>query len=381
MNKSVFVLALICVAMPTFVSAAPFAYVPNQVDASVSVIDVASNAVTTTVAMPTQSAPKAIAINPAGTRAYVAGGTGVYAISTLTNRLSPVPVLLGNVSAVALSPSGARLYATMPTSSTGQVCVVETATNTSPSCVNVGANPSGIAVSPDGSRAFATNSNGASVSVIDTTLNTVVTTISVGTSPWGVVFNRTGNRAYVANFDSDTVSVIDPGNNTVVDTISSVNNPVGLVVNAAGTRLYVVGGLGFVFAVDTSSNTVVNTIPVGSGSFGISITPRSDRVYVANSIANTVSVIRTSDEAVVDTISVGQTPLAFGQFIGGGRLLDVDGDGEVFATTDLVMMMRWQLGFRGASLIANAIALSGATRTTAEQVESYLSQLDALGSP
>lgn len=55
-------------------------------------------------------------------------------------------------------------------------------------------------------------------------------------------------------------------------------------------------------------------------------------------------------------------------------VLDVDGDGKVEALTDGLLIIRYLFGFRGNVLVANAIG-SGATRTTASQIEEYLAAL------
>jgi hypothetical protein len=52
----------------------------------------------------------------------------------------------------------------------------------------------------------------------------------------------------------------------------------------------------------------------------------------------------------------------------------VDGDGEVLATTDLLLILRYQLGFRGGELITNALGF-GATRNSSFPVEQYLRRL------
>jgi dipeptidyl aminopeptidase/acylaminoacyl peptidase len=58
----------------------------------------------------------------------------------------------------------------------------------------------------------------------------------------------------------------------------------------------------------------------------------------------------------------------------GGALLDIDGDGEIRATTDLLMLLRFQLGVRGQALVAGALG-ANATRSVASQVEDYLQYL------
>jgi len=65
---------------------------------------------------------------------------------------------------------------------------------------------------------------------------------------------------------------------------------------------------------------------------------------------------------------------------GGGPLLDIDGDGQVLATTDLLMVTRYQLGIRGAALITNAVS-GTATRTTFQVIEDYLRRVMSAPSP
>ncbi|MBP8297686.1 MAG: hypothetical protein KAX84_16355, partial [Burkholderiales bacterium] len=54
--------------------------------------------------------------------------------------------------------------------------------------------------------------------------------------------------------------------------------------------------------------------------------------------------------------------------------LDVDGNGEVDALTDGVMLLRYLFGLRGAPLIAEALA-PDATRTTTPDIEPYIQSL------
>lgn len=58
-----------------------------------------------------------------------------------------------------------------------------------------------------------------------------------------------------------------------------------------------------------------------TGPYGVAVTPDGKNVYVANNgryriTGNTVYVINTTTNTVIDTVPVGLTPFAFGQFIG-----------------------------------------------------------------
>lgn len=54
-----------------------------------------------------------------------------------------------------------------------------------------------------------------------------------------------------------------------------------------------------------------------------------------------------------------------------GPTLDIDGNGHPDALTDGLMFLRYLFGLRGSALISNAVG-TGATRTTATQIEEYM---------
>src|SRR6266404_279029 len=108
------------------------------------------------------------------------GGGNTNAIQTAVGGATPTPTPSG-------SPCAVRAY--IPNSSSNNVSVIDTSTNTVVATVSVGANPQGVAVNPAGTRAYITNGTSDTVSVIDTATNTVVTTIPVGDSPQGVAVN------------------------------------------------------------------------------------------------------------------------------------------------------------------------------------------------
>ena len=60
---------------------------------------------------------------------------------------------------------------------------------------------------------------------------------------------------------------------------------------------------------------------------------------------------------------------------GFGKLMDIDGDGNVLATTDLLLILRYKLGLRNAELTNGAKGAPGATRTTDTQLMDQLSYL------
>lgn len=64
-------------------------------------------------------------------------------------------------------------------------------------------------------------------------------------------------------------------------------------------------GANSVSVIDTSNNTVIETINVESNPQGIAVNPAANRAYVANSGSGNLSVIDTNNNIVIDQIFVG----------------------------------------------------------------------------
>lgn len=231
-------------------------YVASDATGTVSVIDTSSNAVVT---IPVGSGVRRVATNPSGTRVYATGST-LSVIDTTTNKVvASIPFGLPWATDVAVHPSGARLYVGL---GTAFISLVDTATNAVVDTVRLGNRPQGMALNKLGTRVYVTNTpNSSTVSVLDAVTNAVVATVPVGTFPVDVAVNPSGTRAYVTNHDSGTISVIDTIKNMVVATVKVGAAPQGVTVHPSGTRVYVANaGRGTVSVIDTTTNRVVATI-------------------------------------------------------------------------------------------------------------------------
>ena len=241
-------------------SAGIYAYITNEFSSTVSVIDTATNTVTATV--PAGYEPAGVAVNPSGTKVYVAN----FYIDDYENTLS--------LSVDAKSKSSKVTTEQVETDG-GTVSVIDTATNTLIATVPVGSYPIGVAVNPEETKVYVANRGSSTVSVIDTATNTVTATIPVESGANGIAVSPDGKKVYVANEESNIISVID-----------------------------------------TATNTVIATVEVGDHPFGVSVTPDGTKIYAANYYSNTISVIDAATNTVTATVPVGNGPVAFGQFIG-----------------------------------------------------------------
>ena len=307
-------------------AAAPFAYVTNSLDNTVSVIDTATHPPSVVATVPVGSGPEVVAVTPDGKHAYVlnSGGT-VSVIRTATNRVvATVGVPPGGgggaPNGVAFAPDGKHAY--VANLSVNTVSVIDTTTKMVVATIPVGNEPDGVAVTPDGNHVYVVNSSdaggGDTVSVIDTASNTVVAPIPVGNVPNGLVITPDGKHVYVANLFSNTVSVIRTATNTVVDTLPVGNLPVGIAITPDGKHAYVITNdvLNNFWVIDTTTRTVVAMVPGGGTALAaVAVTPDGKYAYVVDQPAGPpgfVSVLRTDTNTVVATVPVGRTPSIVG---------------------------------------------------------------------
>ena len=298
----------------TAATASPFVYVATG--QGVAVIDVATGLPVTTI--PTGSTPNGIALNPAGTRAYVAnyelGSSNATVIDTLANTVVTNAAVGTRASAVAVHPDGSRAY--IVNSGDNTVSVIDTATNTVSNTITVGNYPVAIAINPAGTRLYVPNFNGSNVSVIDATSNTLLTSFSTATSPNGVAFHPDGTRAYVTNFDNGELRVVDALAHGVSNVIRVGVGPIGVAVNPAGTKAYVANAnANTVSVVNLSPLSITATIAVGAHPVGVAVTPDGTRAYVTNYNGDSISVIDTASDVVLGTLPVGLRP--YGIAVGG----------------------------------------------------------------
>jgi len=280
-----------------------------------------------------------IAVSPDGAYVFVTNygtktdpGSTVSVIKTIDNsEIATIPVGLQPFG-VSLTPDGTLAY--VSNYGSNSVSVIDTDPDSDEfnqviTTISVGVNgPFGISLTPDGAFAYVNNygtgTAPGTVSVIDTDpgsdeFNQVIATIPVGLRPFGVSVTPNGEFAYVSNFGTGTVpgtvSVIQTDINEVIATIPVGIGPEGVSVTPNGAYAYVTNYLGnSVSVIQTDINEVIATIPIpeGVGPDGVAVTPDGAYVYVNNygtsTVPGTISVIRTSNNEVIDTLSLGTRP-------------------------------------------------------------------------
>ena len=253
------------------------AYVTNEGDNTVTVIDTATNVPTAIV--PVGNDPVGIAVTPDGKTVYVVNDVDntTSVIDTCTNTVTTTVPVGGWPIGVAVSPDGKTAYVT--NAHDGTVSVIDTATNKVTSIVSVGDWPIGVVVSPDGTNVYVANSafdtgNSTSnpivsptgdVAVINTATN-IVTHVNVGAGwPAGITISPDGTKVYVADNWYSSVHVIDTATNTYTNTVYPVGlAPYGISVSPDGTEVYVaISAYSDVAIINPATNRAEGAVYVG----------------------------------------------------------------------------------------------------------------------
>lgn len=303
------------------VEARPYAYVPNSESSNISVIDTATNTVTTTIALPGNVKPYGLAVSPTGDKVYLCLAGQLWIIATADYSLTTVPIDCGDTPVV--SRDGSRGYSLVM----GGLQVMDLTRNPVELLATIAHRdvvPFGIiAVSPDGVHAYIPDYVGKGVIVYDTrALATGFVALPVR-KPLGVATHPVSGDLWVSH-DADDFGVGTSGVTRIVDPAgqAQVGAPIpvpgcsyGITLSPDGNSVYTTSPCSdTVSRIDATSGSVGPIVAAGLGALGISITPDGSRVYVANHGSDNVSVFD-ANLAPVATVAVGSNPYAFGNFI------------------------------------------------------------------
>ena len=286
-------------------------YVANN-GGGVSVLDTATNAVTTTLIDSTGDSPYGVGVAFDGTRAYVTNvrDDTLTVIDTPTNTVDAAVPVGDGPAGVVVSPSGGHAYVSNYLA--GTVSIVDAATLATTETIPVGANADGIAITPNGKRLYVAHdvTGPGTVSVVDTTTNTKIATIPTGNTPTAVAVTPDGAKLVVVNKLSNNVAVVDTTSNTVIGTVPVSFIPHGVAISPDGARAYVTNSEGHSLSVvDLTTLAPVAQIPVGSRPISVSLTPDGAKAYVTNFNSGTVSIVDTTTLSVVTSVPVGVNPV------------------------------------------------------------------------
>src|SRR5215208_2629061 len=223
--KKISVVCVICgFLLSCAKSSGPFAYVTNERDGTITVIDTNTDRVYSTINV--GGRVRGIRLSEDRKRIWVA-------ISYPTNQsqgedtiaeLDANGTVLAKYAAgtdpenFAIDKAAARLY--IANEDAGTASITDVKANRVIATMPVGLEPEGAAISPDGRWVYITSESSSSVSVIDTQSGTVVKQFLVGARPREAAFTADSKRAYVTAENGNVISVVDTKDHTVMKTIA-----------------------------------------------------------------------------------------------------------------------------------------------------------------
>lgn len=216
---------------------------------------------------------------------------------------------------VAVDAAGAYAYVS---NMFGSLDIIDLAANTFAARVPIN-NAHALALSPSGNRVFVTTTTGF-VYAVSTTTRAVVDSVAIPNGPWGIAFRTTATDTlmYVSSRDGGIVTEVDAHSMTVRHTFSVNGRPHGLAISPDGATLYAAdNSLGRVIAISTSTGAITGSVAL-PGAFGIAISADGSTLFVTTDGAR---------EAVITASTLAITRLY--DSTGNGRQVVAAPDGSI----------------------------------------------------
>jgi PQQ-dependent catabolism-associated beta-propeller protein len=208
-------------------------FVSNEDVDSATIVDIESGKILRTVSVGRE--PEGVELHPSGETVWVTGETDhdVTVLDTESGKVITKVDVGERPRDIAFARDGSRAYVSGETA--GTVTVVDGKSHKVLKTIRMpeGSKPMGVEVSPDQERLFVANGRGKSVSVIDLATDSVVSSVEVGVRPWGIALTGDGRKLYSANGPSNDVSVVDTESMKVIKTIPAGELPWGVAVGEA----------------------------------------------------------------------------------------------------------------------------------------------------
>lgn len=294
---------------------AEMAYVTNEKDNTVSVIDMDSLEVVDTLEVGMR--PRGITFSRDHSQLYICASDSdaVQVMDMATKKLVANLPSGADPEQFALHPDDRRLY--IANEDNAVVTVVDTRERTVIAQVDVGVEPEGMAVSPDGAWAVNTSETTNMLHWIDTTTHELVDNTLVGQRPRHVEFTRDGDTLWASSEIGGTVTIIRVEDREVLKTlefrIPGVHRdriqPVGIRLTDDGRYAFVaLGPANHIAVVDAQSYEVLDYLLVGRRVWHMAFARNGELLLTTNGVSGDVTVIDVEKLKPIKTIKVGRYP-------------------------------------------------------------------------
>lgn len=308
----------------------PKAYIVNELDGTLSVVDVSAETVLQTAKIAlgggTLSGILSVVSSPDKTRLYVTDYRTDEVIVVQTSDMNVrARISVGDgPDRMAMTSDGKKLYVANLLSNT--ISVVDTSTDTVTQTIPTDIKPIDVTPTPDGTRLYVTHyyERGITLSnlrilIIDTGTDAVVGEVKLPPSTLSqkTVFTPDGKKAYTSIQDSDAVGVIDAVNNTLTQTIYGMHNVNQITVSPDGSSVFVVAatddvpGTNFpskIYVINTATDTILRQLSGFNAPRGVAVTRDGTKLYVVDRKEDALKIVDLGTDIIVKTIIVGDAP-------------------------------------------------------------------------
>ena len=214
-----------------------------------------------------------------------------------------------------LHPSGNPLY--VANEDDNLVTVVDIKQGKILTDIPVGVEPEGMGISPDGKVLVNTSETTNMAHFISTETNKTFDNVLVDSRPRVAIFNEAGTQLWVSSEIGGTVTVINPADRKIIAKINfeipgitkEAIQPVGVRITKDGKKAFVaLGPANRVAIVNTETFKVEKYLLVGQRVWQLGFTPDDKLLLTTNGTSNDVSVIDVDKEKVIKSIRTGRYP-------------------------------------------------------------------------
>lgn len=237
-----------------------------------------------------------------------AGSADVTVIDHGSRWVTGVLPLAGAPRGIALDPAGARAYVALPDQDQVEVLDLSAGAAVGRIRLTPGDGPAEVALGA-GPRLLVLNERSRTVAFVDPFALAELSRVPVGDAPVALALDRVGRRAFVVNRGSASITVLDVGSGALAGTIPTEPEPLRVQLSRDGTRLYVVQRGSMYLA----SFAVPSLEPLGRGFIGLGaetlkVDPRTDLLYLARAGDPMISVLEPVSLQIVDRFAVPAPP-------------------------------------------------------------------------
>jgi YVTN family beta-propeller protein len=206
----------------------------------------------------------------------------------------------------------------------GDLTVIDPATNNAVATLPLGKRPRGIRVAPDRTQLYIALSGSPisppgtdesrlpppdraadGIGVVDVKNLTLGTILRGPQDPEQTSVSRDGTRLYIANEDKATASVIEIASGRTIAEFEVGGEPEGVTTSPDGRFVYVTSEEhNQVSVIDTATNRVAKQFRVGPRPRDSAFLPDSSRAYVTSENGASISVVDTKSHTVIETIKL-----------------------------------------------------------------------------